>query len=217
MSLTFFNQALKLPVMTDAEVRPRGREAQRLETRQRVYEAAVAEFKRTGTADADVGAIVVAAGVARGTFYFHFPSKEHVLEQVERDLVVRLAAELDRSLRQPHDVWSTLQEIVRLVIAAEGRMGSRLFCDVLAMHFSMSRPQSFGKPTDHPLVARLANDIADAQNAGIVHPDADAAKSALFFLLGLYALLVTNHEPKAARAQVLDEFVTTTRRGLEAR
>ena len=35
-------------------------------------------------AEADVGAIVAAAGVAHGTFYFHFPTKEHVLFELER-------------------------------------------------------------------------------------------------------------------------------------
>ncbi|HEX4291065.1 MAG TPA: TetR family transcriptional regulator, partial [Trebonia sp.] len=50
-----------------------GRDAQRQQTRQRVYAAALAEFKRTGMAAADVGDIAAAAGVARGTFYFHFP------------------------------------------------------------------------------------------------------------------------------------------------
>ena len=50
--------------MTSVSEKPRGREAQRLETRQRVYDAAIAEFKRSGMAEADIGAIVSAAGVA---------------------------------------------------------------------------------------------------------------------------------------------------------
>ena len=62
----------------------KGRDAQRRQTRQRVYAAALVEFKRTGMAAADVGDIAAAAGVARGTFYFHFPTKEHVLAELER-------------------------------------------------------------------------------------------------------------------------------------
>jgi len=195
---------------------PRGRQAQRLETRQRIYDAAVAEFKRAGTADADVGAIVSAAGVARGTFYFHFPTKEHVLEDVERNLVGRLANDLARFVASEHDLWSTLAEVVRLVVAAESRLGTRLFRDVLALHFSQTRPPGFGKATDHPLVALVAQDIVTAQQRGVVHSEVDAVNSALFFLMGFYALLVTNHDPKAARARVLDDFLASTRRGLEA-
>ena len=208
---------LVVRVMTSARVKPSGREAQRLATRQRVYEAAMAEFKRTGVADADVGAIVTAAGVARGTFYFHFATKEHVLEEVERNLVTRLATELGRFLESPHDVWSTLSEVVRLVVAGETRLGTRLFRDVLALHFSQTRPPGFGKPTDHPLVALVAEDIARARAQGVIHAEADAVNSALFFLLGVYSLLVTNHEPKVTRARIINEFVASTRRGLEAR
>jgi AcrR family transcriptional regulator len=202
--------------MTSARV-PSGREVRRRETRQRVYDAAKAEFKRAGLADADVGAIVTAAGVARGTFYFHFPTKEHVLEEVERDLVKRLAVELTRFLESSHDVWSTLTEVVRLVLAGESRLGTRLFRDVLALHFSQTGPPGFGKPTDHPLVAVVAAEIARARDEGVVHPEVDAVNSALFFLLGLYSLLVTNHDSRSARARVIDEFVATTRRGLEVR
>jgi AcrR family transcriptional regulator len=197
--------------------KPRGRQAQRLQTRQRVYDAAIAEFKRSGMADADIGAIVSAAGVARGTFYFHFPTKEHVLEQVERNLVTRLAADLARFVQSPHDLWSTLAEVVRVVVAGETRLGPRLFRDVLALHFSQAQPPGFGKSTDHPLVALVTEEIERAREAGVVDPDVDAPKSSLFFLLGLYALLVTNHDPKPARARLLDEFVASTRRGLQPR
>ncbi len=202
---------------TEVNEKPRGREAQRLETRQRVYGAAIAEFKRSGTADADIGAIVSAAGVARGTFYFHFPTKEHVLEEVERNLVKRLAVDLARFLESPHDLWSVLSEVVRLVVAGESRLGTKLFRDVLALHFSQKRPPGFAKATDHPLVALVAGEISHARDAGVVYAEVDASNSALFFLLGLYSLLVTNHDPKPARGRVLDEFVANTRRGLATR
>jgi AcrR family transcriptional regulator len=197
--------------------KPRGRQAQRLETRQRVYEAAIAEFKRSGMGDADIGAIIANAGVARGTFYFHFPTKEHVLEEVERNLVTRLAGDLARFLKSPHDLWSTLSEVVRLVVAAETRLGKRLFRDVLALHFSQTRPPGWAKSTEHLLVALVAGDIRRAQAADEVSDNVDAVHSALFFLLGLYSLLVTNHDPKPARARLLDAFLASTRRGLEPR
>ena len=44
--------------MTRATAKPSLREAKRLETRQRVLDAAVTEFKRAGMADADVSAII---------------------------------------------------------------------------------------------------------------------------------------------------------------
>lgn len=55
------------------------RETQRLETRQRIYQQALIVFRRDGVASCRIDDIATAAGVSRGTFYFHFPTKEHVL------------------------------------------------------------------------------------------------------------------------------------------
>ena len=70
------------------------REAQRLETRTRIFDAAVEEISRSGMADADVSSIVAAAGVARGTFYFHFPTKEHVVAELVCAEEARIVAKL---------------------------------------------------------------------------------------------------------------------------
>src|ERR1700753_2853657 len=72
------------------------REVRRLETRARLFDAALAEIGRCGLADADVSSIANAAGVARGTFYFHFPTKEHVLVELERNEEVKIVEELRR-------------------------------------------------------------------------------------------------------------------------
>ncbi len=74
--------------------KPSARETKRLQTRERLMGAAIAEFKRAGMADADVGAIVAAAGVAHGTFFFHFPTKEHVLLELEQREEQRIAKQL---------------------------------------------------------------------------------------------------------------------------
>ena len=87
------------------QVKPSAREARRLQTRERILGAAIAEFKRSGMAGADVSAIVAAAGVAHGTFFFHFPSKEHVLLELECREEARMAAEFARFLTA-RTTWS---------------------------------------------------------------------------------------------------------------
>lgn len=57
----------------------RPRQARAIETRRRVYEAAIAEFQRAGVEAARIGDIVAAAGVSWGTFFHYFPSKEEVV------------------------------------------------------------------------------------------------------------------------------------------
>lgn len=188
------------------------RETKRLQTRERLMGAAIAEFKRAGMADADVGAIVAAAGVAHGTFFFHFPTKEHVLLELEQREEERIAKQFAQYLRKPHDLASALRESMRLVINLERRLGDLLFKDFLALHFSQTRPTEDGR--DHPIIVGVAREIGLAQERGEVAADVNAMNSAVFFLLGFYALLVTTND-WPTRDALLDDYVRRTLRSLE--
>ena len=177
--------------MTTEEDRPNGREVQRRETRQRVYAAAVAEFRRVGMAAADVSVIAREAGVARGTFYFHFPTKEHILAELERHEEARLAAQLERFLARPHHLAGALTEIVRLMAQMERRVGRVLFRELLALHFSPNRPEMLPGTeqwADYPMMTLVVRAIGLARDRGEAYPEADALRTAQFFMLGLYAL-----------------------------
>jgi AcrR family transcriptional regulator len=191
--------------------RPSAREAKRLQTRERLMGAAIAEFKRSGMAEADVGAIVTAAGVAHGTFFFHFPTKEHVLLELEHREEERIAKQLCRYADSKHSLTSTLQEAVRLVAGLERRLGAVLFKDFLALHFSQTRPVDESK--EHPVIVLVAQEIERAQDAGDVGTDVNPMNSAVFFLLGLYALLTTTHDWPAQDA-MLEDYVTRTLRSI---
>lgn len=189
------------------------REAKRLQTRERLMGAAIAEFARAGMAEADVGSIVAAAGVAHGTFFFHFPTKEHVLLELERREEERIAKQFAQFLKAKHDLAGALNEAVRLVVGLERRLGARLFNDFLALHFSQTRPQT-EDGRDHPLIMLVAEEIAGAQRRGETDPDVNPMNSAVFFLLGLYALLITtNHWPTGHT--LLEDFVARTLRSLQ--
>jgi len=195
--------------------RPSAREAKRLQTRERLMGAAVAEFTRSGIAEADVSAIVTAAGVAHGTFFFHFPTKEHVLLELERREEERIAKEMGRFLRSRPDLAATLTEAARLVVGLEHRLGDPLFKDFLALHFSQTRPPA-EDGQDHPLIVAVAQEIEHAQQRDEVDPDVTPMNSAVFFLLGLYALLTTTNT-WPTRDAMLEDYVKRTLRSLEAR
>ncbi len=79
--------------------------------------------------------------MARGTFYFHFPTKEHVVVEVERAEEARIVAELGRRSSRSRMTWrSVLSLLVRDVLAAERRLGPVFFRDMLGLHFSSTRP-----------------------------------------------------------------------------
>jgi len=189
------------------------REAKRLQTRERLMGAAIAEFKRTGMAEADVSAIVAAAGVAHGTFFFHFQTKEHVLLALERREEDRIAKQFAQFLKSKHDLASALQEAVRVVAGLERRLGDMLFKDFLAAHFSQTRPPN-EDGRDHPLIVLVAQEIAHAQERGELNPEVTPMNSAVFFLLGLYALLIAIHD-WPTRDTMIEDYVARTLRSMK--
>jgi AcrR family transcriptional regulator len=192
------------------------REIQRARTRATLFDAALAEIARCGLADADVSAIARAAGVARGTFYFHFPTKEHVLVELERNEQVKIVAELDGLDIEATDLVTVLSTLVRHVLAAERRLGPTVFRGMLALHFSPTTSVE-DELTQHPLAEFLIEVITRAQDAGRVVADADAAELATFILTGLFALLVTGAHDSAAADAVLSRYLTTIIQGMEKR
>jgi AcrR family transcriptional regulator len=181
------------------------REAKRLQTRERLFGAAIAEFKRAGMAEADVGTIVAAAGVAHGTFFFHFPTKEHVLLEMEHREEERMAAQFGRFVNGSHDLADAFGEAVRLIVGLERRLGDVLFKNVLALHFSQTRPPGEGSE-DHALIVLVAHEIELAQERGEVAAAVTPINSAVFFLLGLYALLITT-DTWETRDTLIDDYV----------
>ncbi len=193
------------------------REAQRLATRERVFDAAVVEFKETGVVDADVATIVAAAGVAHGTFFFHFPTKEHVVAELGHREEARLAGLLERFLRTPRDLRDVLLEVIRLALALERRLGDALFNDTIALYFTPKRPELSQWP-EHPLITRVVAEFEAARDRGEIRddPNVDPTNAAIFFFMGFFALLVT-YDRSAARSTLLTQNVMTMLRGLEAR
>ena len=163
-------------------------------------------------AAADVSAIVAAAGVAHGTFFFHFPTKEHVLLELEHREEERIAKQFGQFVKTDHDLESVLNEAVRLVLALERRLGDLLFKDFLALHFSQTRPPQEGV-ADHALVILLAEEIEAARRRGEVDADVIPVNSSVFFLLGFYALLITTND-WPTRDELLEDYVARTMRGI---
>ena len=181
-----------------------------------MFDAAVAEIGRSGLAGADVSTIAAAAGVARGTFYFHFPTKEHVVVEVERAQEAKIVARLGTRQRERTDLLSVLSLLVREVLAAERRLGPVFFRDMLGLHFSSTRPGE-DELSEPPLAEFVIAAIAGAQGTGRVARDADAGELGVFCLIVLFGLLATDRSAPRARAALMDRYVKTIVLGIEAR
>ena len=182
-------------------------------TRERLLGAAVGEFRRVGVAKADIKAIASAAGVAPGTFYFHFPTKEHVLIELERREEDRIATELSRYFTDAPGVPAVLTKVVDAVAGLEGRLGPALFKDFLALHFSTARPPE-EIWTNHPVIVVVVDELRRAREQRVIPDDVDPLYSGIFFLAGLYALMITLPGIEPMRGQVLAQYVRTSLYGM---
>jgi AcrR family transcriptional regulator len=116
---------------TSDETAMTGRDRQREETRRRVRECALDVFRRDGLAAAKIDDIVRAARVSRGTFYFHFPTKEDVIVEVLGEAESRIAKAVGALPRS-----TPLRKVLELTcekIAEEWEDEPRLFQDVGAV------------------------------------------------------------------------------------
>lgn len=190
------------------------REAQRLETRARLFDAAVAEIGRAGLGGADVSAIARAVGVARGTFYFHFPTKEHVLAELQHGEEARIVAELEKRV-PPAGLESALSDVVAEVLVAERRLGETIFREMLGLVFSSTRPAE-AQLDEHPLAHYVLEVLTRAQHEGALSASMRPRELAVIFLNGMFALLTTLAAPAGTRRKLLDQYVKTMVTGMEA-
>jgi AcrR family transcriptional regulator len=105
--------------------------------RDELVAAAVGCFKRRGFHETTVGDIAAAAGMATGTVYLYFPSKDHILLECHRRLregmVTRMAAAAAAAMEpavpgQPVDLPAVVDAMVDA--AAAHAVASRDLCEV---------------------------------------------------------------------------------------
>ena len=188
------------------------RTRQRLETRDRIFEAALAEFRRAGVAASEIEDIVRAADVARGTFYLHFPTKDHVLMELLRRQQRALGERL-RSARAP-STRAFLRRAVDLMVensVREAALYHELFA-VIARHANEMRSEASA------LVEVLTALFATRQERGEVRRDLTPLDLTNVFLPGVYGLLQMKLDsPRAELRQALYRVVDIFVRGIAPR
>ncbi|MBK7252257.1 MAG: TetR/AcrR family transcriptional regulator [Gammaproteobacteria bacterium] len=102
---------------------PTARTLQRQDTFSRVYEAALSEFRRVGVEQATVSEICRRAGVAKGTFFFHFPTKDHVLLARQQRISEAMAERISAELQDVPDARAFLQRLTKIVMEEHQAVG----------------------------------------------------------------------------------------------
>ena len=177
------------------------RQRQRLATRERIYQTALEEFERDGISGAQIDRIVEKAGVARGTFYFHFPTKEHVLLELQHRAQREIVEQLESLGDAPESVQAFCRQVYDVTRNAQ-REHAKLRREILAMYVR----QSMGlELAGEALIVHAVDYFTDAAERGAVRRDIPPERLAVHFLSAMFVHF-TEVEPDERE----QEFVNTT-------
>ena len=112
--------------------RPGRRERHRLETRERIFRAALRLFAERGFSTTTVEDITEAADVGKGTFFNYFPSKEHVLAMFGEMQLGKLERFVEEGKTGTQPMQQLLQRLMRALSEEPGRSAAMFRSFILA-------------------------------------------------------------------------------------
>jgi AcrR family transcriptional regulator len=188
------------------------RERKRDLTRARLFDAALAEFRLAGFDRSSVSRIARQAGVSRASFYFHFPTKEHVLLGllwgIQQEIAARIAS--SDSLR------AALHALVDGLIEAESSVEcAELHRDMLMIY--VRRPEALVlEDLPSPVRDALSRQFAAGVAKGELRASLDAEQATDLCLKSVFGFLIGTSEPSATRRADLQTLVSLYLEGGEA-
>ncbi len=179
------------------------RERQRLETRRLLLQAGVAEIAEVGLSAARVDRIAAAAGVSRATFYAHFPTKQDLLRELERqadESALAGIAERIEALGTPQEL---LAGLIDLVFDQLSPVDQTLRREVFALLVREPPPAAWDT---NPLLLFLVDRISRAQRDGLLSSETTAVQITRTLMLGLVGFLVIESDPEDVRRSSAHEL-----------
>ena len=189
--------------MTQAETL---RAKQRRETREALFVAALEEFFAAGVGAAKIDRIVERVGVARGTFYFHFPTKDHVLYELSDRTEGMIAESIE--LGDDASVADVLRKVFDTIRSSMNAVHGDVRRELLAS-LMRRRPA----PEESPLLKCLAKAIDNGKARGDVQPHLNSIDLARTFLSAAFGSIALSVDDDAATAS-LDLLVHIGLRGV---
>lgn len=159
------------------------RERQKLERERRILAAARRLFDRKGFADTSMEEVAGRAGLAVGTLYNYFPSKDQLLFAISRSDTEQLVKIGERILADPPDdpveaIAALTEVMVQGITAGERRLWRELFVAAIAA------PDTLGArlfALDMRLIAQLTTMLDLLKARGAVEATVDSARAAGLF------------------------------------
>jgi AcrR family transcriptional regulator len=142
------------------------------DTRERLFKAAVRLFKAHGYEGTTVDRIVREVGVAKGTFFVHFATKDMVITELVRNQVRVARRARDKVLATGSSPVEALREATMTLgrQAAEDRELTRA---VITANILSPALGGFAESVFGGIIAEMMDDVRAAQRAGLLTPGVD--------------------------------------------
>ncbi|HEY1691608.1 MAG TPA: TetR/AcrR family transcriptional regulator [Polyangiaceae bacterium] len=139
--------------------------------RERILDAAVRVFAKKGFHATRVSEVAKAAGVADGTIYLYFQSKDELLVSLFEDRVERLLAFLQRELPAATGAAAKLRRIIELQLGL--LEGERDLAEVLTVILRQSTKlmKEYAAPKFNAYLDVIAGVVAEGQATGELRAD----------------------------------------------
>jgi TetR/AcrR family fatty acid metabolism transcriptional regulator len=159
--------------------------------RERILDAAVRVFAREGFHATRVSEVAKAAGVADGTIYLYFESKDHLLISLFEDRVERLLAYLETELPRAPSASQRLRRIIELQLGL--LEGERDLAEVVTVILRQSTKlmKGYAAPKFNAYLDVIARVIAEGQAAGELRDDVSPHLAARAVFGALDAIAMT--------------------------
>lgn len=143
------------------------------DTRARLFAAAVHLFAAHGYADTTVDRIVREAGVAKGTFFIHFATKDAVVTELTRNQIRIARRARDRALAQGESPVEALRAVV-ITLGEQAAANRNLTRAVMTANLSNPTLGGFAESVFGGITTEMKDDVRAAQRAHLLGPRFDA-------------------------------------------
>jgi len=164
---------------------PKARERSGDRTHRRLFETALAEFCRVGVERASIGRIAETAGVSRPTFYFHFPTKDHVLLELQWSFEEPISARIEAA----KTLDEALAALVDGLVEALGALANpEVFAEMVRIYTRHAAGEALADQP-HYLMRAVAARFVEAHSAGRLREGLDSERGTHLFLTSIFGYL----------------------------
>lgn len=170
-------------------------------TREQLFAAALAEFRRVGVEAASIGEIARRAGTSRASFYFHYPCKDAVL----LDLQWRVEHQIVERVREQRTLRAALATLIDALVDVQGTLASGDLLPAMLSVYIRRPPGLDLAEQPFPLLMQVGRWFAAAKGTEL-RRGIDPAVGTQLFLTSLFGLVASSPTPLAERRDELRQL-----------